>query len=245
MFNIMKVTIPVFICIIFVLLLLFFIRRKIHENFSNKLINHIYVINLDKSRDRMKNIKKISKESNLHIERFPAIYGKNLNYDFLRKHGYLSNKTILKFNGSLGCYMSHCLLWEKIYKENKYENVLIIEDDCIIDKNFNQQMEELTKYIPEDFDYIMLGSNKRKGTSINEKFIRPVQGNIFGLNAGLYGYIVKVKNIPKLLKLVKPIKYNIYIDTVLRSHFDKLNVFIVKENIINHNYDFKTVRGIK
>ena len=46
----------------------------------------------------------------------------------------------------------------------------------------------------------MLGSNKRKGVSFNEKFIRPIKGNIFGLNAGLYGYIVKVKNIPKLLE---------------------------------------------
>ena len=68
---------------------------------------------------------------------------------------------------------------------------------------------------------------------------------MLGQNAGLFGYIVKVKNIPNLLKLVKPLKYNIYVDTVLRTYFDKLKVFIVKENIINHNYDFKTVRGFK
>ena len=245
MYNIMKVKKHVIIFIIIVLLLLFLTKKKAQENFSNNLINHIYVINLDKSKDRMQNIKRISRESNIDIERFPALYGKNLDFNFLKKHNYLSNKRIIKFNGSLGCYMSHCLLWEKIYKENKYENVLILEDDCIIDKNFNQQMEELTKYIPKDFDYIMLGSNKRKGVSFNEKFIRPIKGNIFGLNAGLYGYIVKVKNIPKLLELVKPIDHNIYIDTVLRSNFDKLNVFIVKENVINHNYDFKTVRGVK
>ena len=245
MYNVMKVNKHVIIFIIIVLLLLFLTKKKTQENLSNNLINHIYVINLDKSKDRMKNIKNTEKESNINIERFPALYGKNLNYDFLRKHDYLSNKKIIKFNGSLGCYMSHCLLWEKIYKENKYENVLILEDDCIIDKNFNQQMEDLLEYIPKDFDYIMLGSGRRKGTSYNKKFIKPSQGNVMGQNAGLFGYIVKVKNIPKLLKLVKPIKHNIYIDTVLRSNFNKLNVFIVKENIINHNYDFKTVRGAK
>ena len=235
-----------FILLFLVFFLIFNLTKSsCKENFKNNLINHIYVINLDKSKDRMENIKRISKESNLNIERFPGIDGKNLNYDFLRKHGYLSDKKIIKFNGSLGCYMSHCLLWEKIYKENKYENVLILEDDCIIDKNFNQQMEELSKYIPEDFDYIMLGSGRRKGRSYNEKFIIPTQGNVMGLNAGLFGYIVKVKNIPNLLKLVKPLKYNIYVDTVLRTYFDKLKVFIVKENIINHNYDFKTVRGFK
>jgi glycosyl transferase, family 25 len=226
-------------------LIIYLTKKKYKENFSNKFLNHIYVINLDKSKDRMENIKRIARESNLNIERFPAIYGKNLNYDFLRKNDYLSNKKIIKFNGSLGCYMSHCLLWEKIYKENKYENVLILEDDCIIDKNFNQQMDKLSAYIPKDFDYIMLGSGRRKGRNYNDKFIIPTQGNVYGQNAGLFGYIVKVKNIPKLLKLVKPIKHNIYIDTVLRSNFNKLNVFIVKENIINHNYDFKTVRGVK
>ena len=244
MFNIMKTKQFILLFLVFILIM-YLPKKKYKEKFSNNFLNHIYVINLDKSKDRMENIKRISKESNLNIERFPAIYGKNLNYDFLRKNDYLSNKKIIKFNGSLGCYMSHCLLWEKIYKENKYENVLILEDDCIIDKNFNQQMEELSTYIPKDFDYIMLGSGRRKGRSYNDKFIIPTQGNVYGQNAGLFGYIVKVKNIPKLLKLVKPIKHNIYIDTVLRSNFNKLNVFIVKENIINHNYDFKTVRGVK
>ena len=38
-------------------------------------------------------------------------------------------------------------------------------------------MEELSKYIPEDFDY-MLGSGRRKGRSYNEKFIIPTQGNV-------------------------------------------------------------------
>ena len=46
MYNIMKVNKHVIIFIIIVLLLLFLTKRKAQENFSNNLINHIYVINL-------------------------------------------------------------------------------------------------------------------------------------------------------------------------------------------------------
>ena len=72
-----------FILLLLVFTLIIYLTKKTYkENFSNNFLNHIYVINLDKSKDRMENIKRIARESNLNIERFPAIYGKNLNYDF-------------------------------------------------------------------------------------------------------------------------------------------------------------------
>jgi GR25 family glycosyltransferase involved in LPS biosynthesis len=217
-------------------------RFETKHNF-NDIINHIYVINLEQSKKRLNKLNHMANKSGIAIERFPAILGRKINFNYLNSKGYLQNKKLIKFNGNLGCYMSHCLLLEKIYKENKYENVLILEDDCLIDSNFKKQMEDISDYIPNDFDYIMLGSGIRKGESYNDKFLQPEEGNVSGQNAGLFGYIVKVRNIPNILNLIKPIRDNIFIDTVLRSNFTKLNVFIVKENIINHNYDFKSDRG--
>ncbi len=200
---------------ILIIIILFVKLFKNTERFETKIfskmniVDHIYVINLEQSKNRLNKLNNMATKAGIAIERYPAILGKELDFNFLRKHGYLQNKKKIIFNGSLGCYMSHCLLLEKIYKENKYENVLILEDDCIINENFHQQMKELSNYLPPDFDYIMLGSGRRKGKSYNEKFIIPKQENVKGQNAGLFGYIVKVRNIPNLLKLVKPIKYNI------------------------------------
>ena len=237
--------------IVFSILIIIILFIKLYKNVEgfktkhnfNDIINQIYVINLNQSKDRLNKLKHMANNAGISVERFPAILGKKLNFNYLENKGYLENKKLINFNGNLGCYMSHCLLLEKIYKENKYENVLILEDDCLIDTNFKKQIEDTEEYIPKDFDYIMLGSGIRKGTSYNNKFLQPEEGNVSGQNAGLFGYIVKVKNIPNILKIIKPIKDNIYIDTVLRRNFTKLNVYIVKENIINHNYDFKSDRS--
>lgn len=235
----------IFLIISFIIIL----NRKNIEKFdvikktSNNLFDKIYVINLEESKDRLENLNKQANKLNLNIERFPAIKGKTLTEQDLINNDYLGNIK-LKYNGSLGCYLSHCLLWEKIYKENKYDNVLILEDDCLLPDNFIEQIQELKKYTPEDFDYLNLGIGKRReGKSINNKLIIPIEKNEKGLNAGLFGYIIKRKNIPKLLSLVKPINNNIYIDTVLRSNFNKLNVFFVKKNIIGHNFDIKSIRN--
>ena len=237
--------------VVLILLLIIILFIKLYKNLEgfdtkhnfNNIINHIYVINLEQSKKRLNKLNHMANNAGITIERFPAILGKNLNFNYLENKGYLENKKIINFNGNLGCYMSHCLLLEKIYKENKYKNVLILEDDCLINPTFRKQMDDIVEYIPQEFDYIMLGSGRRKGKSYNDKFLQPEEGNISGQNAGLFGYIVKVKNIPNILKLIKPIRDNIYIDTVLRRNFTKLNVYIIKENIINHNYDFKSDRG--
>ena len=101
----------------------------------------------------------------------------------------------------------------------------------------------LYKYMPEDFDYINLGIGKRReGKEFNDKLLIPIKKNQKGVNAGLFGYIIKRKNIYKLLNIIKPINDNIYIDTVLRKNFDKLNVYFVKKNIIGHNFNIKSVR---
>lgn len=49
-------------------------------------------------------------------------------------------------NGEIGCALSHYEMWEKIIK-NRYENVLILEDDVDIDNNFENKLNDYYEQI--------------------------------------------------------------------------------------------------
>lgn len=123
------------------------------------MIDKIYFLNLDSKIERWNNLRKIKDLKN--VERFPAInslenpmiykdYGLELN-----PVGFAHTLYFSSFHGAVGCYLSHYEMWKEIVK-NKWENVLILEDDISevyvlsflkrfkIEKNVNYDLVQLS-----------------------------------------------------------------------------------------------------
>ncbi len=99
-------------------------------------INRVIYINLDNRKDRREEV-----EAELgrvftpdRFERFPAI---------------------LDRNGALGCAKSHIAILE-MAKENKWNNVLIVEDDFTW-QNMSAGLKNLATYADIQFDVLLLG----------------------------------------------------------------------------------------
>jgi len=60
--------------------------------------------------------------------------------------------------GEIGCLMSH-IKAIKIAKENKWGDVLILEDDVILSEDFNKGIKILFGMIPSNWEHIYLGGH--------------------------------------------------------------------------------------
>ena len=136
----------------------------------NNIISKIYYINLDKRVDRKEFMENQLQSFDIPYERFPAVLVERdelLNKDgkyhdvytrFLHDHDYTkissSNKNFRHYRGSVGAYISVFSLVEKLVKENHKENVLILQDDCVLKGGWYDVLESFvdTNELPKDFD---------------------------------------------------------------------------------------------
>lgn len=117
----------------------------------------IFLINLDKSSDRLARCQEFFAQFNIEFERIPAVYGKDLSeqeitsfYDADRNTtGYKKELGV----GELGCYLSHVKCWQKIVDE-ELDYALILEDDFKLTESFNDFAEIFPKLV--DWDYVRI-----------------------------------------------------------------------------------------
>ncbi|MFL9776173.1 glycosyltransferase family 25 protein [Vibrio cyclitrophicus] len=124
----------------------------------------IFVINLESSIERRKNISCQLNELDFSFDIFNAVDGRDTPTHplFERYNDKLSQafraKTLSA--GQLGCYASHYLLWEKCVEIN--QPIIVIEDDALIFKdeflNFIQDISD----VPEAVECVRLFKNKRR-----------------------------------------------------------------------------------
>ena len=203
----------------------------------NNIIDKSYCINLDIDMERYNSTKIQFEKHNLEVERFSGIDGRNIK---LSDYPNIIKKDSLLFQnkkGSCGCYISHILLWDKILKDNDSEIILILEDDIIIDNNFENKFLKYYKDVPNDWDLLYLGTGKQLGKNINKNIMKPKIGSFTGYNNGTFGYIIKKTSIEKIKKLILPIK-NKTIDFVIRNNFKNIKAYFFINKIILHNYNF-------
>jgi glycosyltransferase involved in cell wall biosynthesis len=221
-----------------------FIKKNLIE-IKNFELNGIYIIHMKNSPKRIEKLIKQLKEKELNYKIYNAIDGRLLDINKMIESGKMDIdiKVLAENNrGSLGCYMSHLELWKKIYLEEKGENYLILEDDAILNENFN--LIKLTKYlsyVPENYNLVYLGSSKIKGEMINKYVAKPDVGNFKGYNSGMYGYLIKRNTILNLIKLLDHIIYPIK-DPFIRINFDIIKAYFILDKLISHNNEFESDR---
>lgn len=133
-----------------------FPKHKVGEGFNmsivNRIVDKVYVINMDKDKERMKSLHIELLKHSIEYTRFSAVVGANV-----ENSKYLTNEcNRFCTDGIKGCALSHRAIWEDMILKN-YETVLVLEDDIQIEPDFNEHFKDAWDSVPKDFDILWVG----------------------------------------------------------------------------------------
>jgi protein O-GlcNAc transferase len=113
------------------------------------------VINLDSQPERFKHFSVINGFLG-NIQRFPALPGATLDRARLTTVG-LVDPALECTSGTLGCALSHLLVWQRAVTSGVPTTVL--EDDAVVNRSFDSQAASVLSELPADWDIICWGWN--------------------------------------------------------------------------------------
>ena len=114
-----------------------------------KYFDKIYCINLDKRTDRWDFFTKQCKKYSINsVERISAIDGSLV-------EGDMYPSKFLK--GEIGLLLTSIKIFEDAI-EKGYENILLVEDDCLLNDNFFK-LDEYFNFLPDDWVMLYFGAN--------------------------------------------------------------------------------------
>ena len=116
----------------------------------------IYVINLDRSRDRLLAFEKLNGHLKPNFSRFPAVDGKSVDRGLLVDRGIIT-ADLGYGDGALGNALSHLALWDLAIEKNR--SLTVCEDDAIFNRGFCPAAESLIDALPGDWHVIFWGWN--------------------------------------------------------------------------------------
>jgi glycosyl transferase, family 25 len=166
--------------------------------------HQIFVLNLDQSSDRMAHMDKMLKDLGLNYERISAVDGSKLTDPEVKAlyspfwFGIFHGRQISR--GELGCALSHRLCYRRILTEG-LEWALILEDDCVLDKDTPQILEQLNGATTA-FDVVQLyyTENRVHETKVIGSVLERELISFTGAHASAIAYIVTRQGAQKLLK---------------------------------------------
>lgn len=170
-----------------------------------------YVINLKRDIERYHNLKRELAKRNVPVQRFDAIYGKEIK-DYGKYSKYISKYCqIFCPSGLVGCGLSHYVLLDQIYQSyitndpdgNVPQYTLVLEDDVVPLFEDKTVIDAIVQRMPDDADILLLycqgqcGYAFKPGTvALAKKYLIP-QGQMIGSTAA---YVIRNTSIPKFLK---------------------------------------------
>jgi len=202
-----------------------------------------YVINLERSKDRLDMFIKMNKKHIGDVNVFKAVDGKELNIEKQGDDMYkiklnkyechlsswkskrIHNKGLMT-NGEFGCAITHMLLYKQLLNDKECDCYMILEDDvyCLVNENmFKEYMDDL----PNDFDLIQLSTSQWYPYSQYYQSVNKHYSNIYKRYFnGTMSYIISKKGAQKIIDHTL-VEINNTADDVLSSSF------LRKENSLN------------
>lgn len=116
---------------------------------------YIYVINLDRSEDRMLEFRRAN-EHMPDIQRHSAVDGSTLDRNGLVQANVIA-PDLAYTPGAIGCALSHIFFWEAAIAQKA--EITVCEDDAIFHRSFPAAAPELLDSLPPDWDLVMWGWN--------------------------------------------------------------------------------------
>lgn len=179
----------------------------------NKLFDKIYLINLDRRKDRYEQFLKFADKYNLVFERVSGFDGSaliNENFTYGNKKISFTKNEFYKhepgnffgienfheryFRGQVGCLISH-LETLKLAKKNNYKSILILEDDVVFCENFESKLNNIYNNFPNDWDMFYLsGSLIKEGKKYNyySELISTHTTHCYAVNSSAYDILIKL-----------------------------------------------------
>ena len=191
----------------------------------------VFVINLDKSTERMAFMQQQLEQLNIEYERVPAVYGKELSQSaidavFDTKNNLEQNDKVLNV-GEIGCYISHVNCWNMMLEQH-LDYALILEDDSILSPELSSLITSVSQ-LSTQWDYIKLCHGRKQkevidSIELNDEFSL---STCLKLPSSTRGQFVSLSGAKKLLATAMPITRPIDID--IQFWFEKkLNCFVVR-----------------
>lgn len=239
---------PIIIIGILLILLIYYI-------FSGTVrpsIDDIWVINLEKDKDKLQHIMKQQYRFPVNINRWVGTYGKDedrinadkdgVHFMFSRSDNADENNrsnNILSKPGEIGCWLSHKRLLRHLYKMIVPPNYghLILEDDAVVQTDFSEKWDKIRKSIPTDWDIVYLGINKMVGDRLNEHVFRWRNDQSSG-NWGCHGYLVRHRSLKHILEKIRFMTAPI--DVQFYNMLGDLHIYIVDPPLITVNADLES-----
>ena len=198
-----------------------------------------YVISLNKPLNILYELKKYNLNS---------IWSKGLKYDdfdsnYIKKH---TSPFYYKYGpkSSIAIAMSHIKTWRKFLLTDK-DFCLIFEDDIVLNKNFDKEIETALQNVPNDFDILYLGcfgcNNDLNYLSIPFSFIYKLNNSKIindyikkpKVAFALHGYVLSKKGAKKLVKYTEKNIDN-HIDVMIFKLYNqgKIKLYSLKNRIV-------------
>jgi GR25 family glycosyltransferase involved in LPS biosynthesis len=221
-------------------------REGFDENATNYLdgVDIIYWINLDRSKDRRDNIKKMLKDKvfdGIAQQRISAYDGKMDPKSVFDK--FVINKKKTESNTEYACLLSH-LESIRTFNESAHDVALIFEDDCTLEfkKHWKKSVKEIMDNAPPDWEIIMLSYIY----NLEHKYLFfdwKTSDKEYDINTNNYyssiAYLINKKGSNKLMQIYNNNKYvlntnspsiaaDIYIYQTLNTYVYKYPMFIYK-----------------
>ncbi len=205
----------------------------------------IFIINMDKDKDRYKKIIKHYQNSDLsneRIYRYSAVVGKKVAPEkwltpdalnilrLIEKNGYRTHHHNIT-RGGIGCFLSHYNLAKQLANDQRHNMYLVFEDDTAILPNTYQQIKQSLKQAPDNWDLLMFYTIRAVGHSENKTFHK--LKSFWGTNC----YLINKQGAKKFVEEVDKNKIDGQVDCYLSKMIqqDKINIYSTKTHFVSSN----------
>jgi glycosyl transferase, family 25 len=166
-------------------------------DYLNNFFDHIYVITIERAKDRHIRIEK--ELEGLNYEMFfgkdkqffsiEELKSANIYDEELAQRHHRYHKSM--HAGQIGCAWSHVEVYKDIIAKG-YERALILEDDVVIDQRFIFTAIEVLGHLPQDWELLYLGFAEREIPPPNASVKKAIYHVL--RSAGLFKYTHKTIN---------------------------------------------------
>ena len=162
----------------------------------------VYLINLDKDKDRLAAFDAQAKKLGINYVRIPGVYAKAMPSDkrksYVNRFRWWCAVGRPVRDGEIGCALSHY----GIYGQGLDEAVCILEDDVLLDDRFAFMLGRIAEFVSLEKNQVVLLSNHTGAIKPSEKFgIVPAKSDMY-----TEGYVITPKAMKALLKDNLPMK---------------------------------------
>lgn len=208
-----------------------------------------YVINLKECKNRLQTIDGNLKQFGIKYQVWEATKGRDLSPSELESRTSYLCRNYLCNNGTIGCHMSHLLLWNSIAKEHGDSRdawFLILEDDAHLQDGFNENITQVfddMHYWPNSHPFpelihlscnVLCKDTRVTNSIFTSKFVNTTRG-----------YMLSAKGATKLSSAFKKVNY--HVDMMLAIKYNIFNsiAYYTSNNYVDSNDNLSSTIGAK